>query len=323
MINTATGPIPAESLGRTLIHEHFCFAYPGWTADITMAPLDSKAVLEAGLQAIASAKAVGIQTIVDPTPNDTGGRDPLLYRELSKRTGINIICTTGLYTQAEGSPAYWQTKAVWGTDICRMISDLMIREISEGIGTTGVKAGAIKVGSSTVMTDYEKAVHAAAVIAQKETGVPIITHTEGTSGGQEQAEFLLQWGADPNKTMIGHANNSGDIGYHRAILNSGVRIGFDRLGLGPVLNVADTVSAQNIATLCSEGFTEKILLSHDTVNFWLGRPAFPEFAQAMLKDWKIDYISKEIVPMLRAQGLSEKQIDTIMIDNPRNLFLGQ
>jgi phosphotriesterase-related protein len=81
MINTVTGCISAESLGRTLIHEHFCFAYPGWFADITMAPFDPKAALKAGLQAIESAKAVGIQTIVDPTPNDTGGRDPMLYCE--------------------------------------------------------------------------------------------------------------------------------------------------------------------------------------------------------------------------------------------------
>ena len=87
MINTATGPIQPDKLGRTLVHEHFCFGYPGWSADITMAPFDPEAVLQAGLQAIELAKAAGIQTIADATPNDAGGRDPLLYKELGRRTG--------------------------------------------------------------------------------------------------------------------------------------------------------------------------------------------------------------------------------------------
>ncbi len=273
MINTVTGPISPDKLGRTLIHEHFCFAYPGWFADITMAPFDPEAALQTNILAIEAAKAVGIQTIVDPTPNDTGGRDPMLYKELSKRTGINIICTTGLYTEKEGSPAYWQTRVVWGTDISKMIADMMIKEITDGIGLTGVKAGAIKVGSSPIMTTYEEAVHSAAVIAQNATGVPIITHTEGPTGGPEQAAFLVKQGADPRKILIGHVNNSRDINYHRAILGCGTRIGFDRLGLGALLQVPDSESVSNIARLCGEGFLSNILLSHDTVNFWLGRPS--------------------------------------------------
>jgi len=324
MINTVMGPISPDKLGRTLMHEHFCFAYPGWFADISLAPYDPEAALTASIQAIEAAKAVGIQTIVDPTPNDTGGRDPTLYKELSKRTGINIICTTGLYTEKEGSPAYWQTRLVWGTDIPKMIADMMMKEIMDGIGSTGVKAGAIKVGSSPVMTRYEEAVHSAAVIAQKATGVPIITHTEGPTGGPEQAAFLINQGADPRKVMIGHVNNSNDIKYHRAILANGTSIGFDRLGLGALLKVPDSVSARNIARLCDEGFLNKILLSHDTVNFWLGRPtAIPEKALAMFDDWKIDHISRHILPMLKKQGITEQQIKTLVIENPKNLFLGK
>lgn len=324
MINTVTGPISPEKLGRTLIHEHFCFAYPGWFADVTMAPYDPEAVLEAGLQAIETAKAAGVQSIVDATPNDTGGRDPLLYKELSWRTGMNIICSTGLYTEKQGSPAYWRSRLAWGTDISRMIADLMIKEIKDGIGSTGVKAGAIKVGSGPAMTRYEEAVHKAAVIAQKATGAPIITHTEGPGGGPGQASFLLKQGADPKKVMIGHVNNSKDIDYHRAILAGGMSVGFDRLGLGASLKVPDSISAANIARLCREGFLNKILLSHDTVAFWLGRPwEIPEESLPMYDDWKIDHISRKILPMLKEQGVTDSQIDTMMIENPRNLFLGK
>ena len=324
MINSALGPISPDKLGQTLIHEHFAFAYPGYQADASIAPYDYEAALQAGLKACEAAKAAGIQTIVDPTPNDTGYRDPLLYKDLSKRTGINIICTTGLYNESEGSPAYWKTRISFGADIAAMISEMMIKEITEGIGTTGVKAGAIKVGSSPVMTDYEKAVHKAAVTAQKATGVPIITHTEGPTGGVEQAEFLLSQGADPKKIIIGHMTNSKEISYHRAILEKGVSIGFDRLGLAPLYGVADSVSVQNIATLCKEGYANKIMLSHDSVNYWVGRPiAVPDAIMKALANWRIDYVSTDIIPALKAQGVTDEQINTMMVENPKNLFLGK
>ncbi|MCX6008302.1 MAG: phosphotriesterase-related protein [Chloroflexi bacterium] len=327
MINSALGPISPDKLGQTLIHEHFAFAYPGWTADDSIAPYDRQAVIDNSLKIAQLAKSVGIQTIVDPTPNDCGGRDPLVYKEVSKQTGVNIICTTGLYFEKEGSPAYWESRVAWGVDLSKMISELFIKEITEGIGATGVKAGAIKVGTSPVMTDYEKLVHKAAIIAQKATGVPIITHTEGPTGGVEQAEFLITNGADPKKVMIGHVTNSKDIEYHRAILAKGVKVGFDRLGLAVLYGVPDDLSVKNIATLVKDNnYGDRILLSHDTVNLWLGRSLVkdvPEKAMPLFKDWRIDHVSKDILPMLKAQGLTDDQINTIMVGNARNLFLGK
>lgn len=324
MINSVLGPISPDKLGWTLIHEHFCFAYPGWFADASIAPYDRDTAFQTGLKVCETLKAIGIQTVVDPTPNDTGGHDPLLYKDLSKRTGINIICTTGLYTEHEGSPAYWKTRMVFGTDISQMIAEMMIKEITEGIGTTGVKAGAIKVGTSPVLTDYEKAVHKAAVMAQKATGVPIITHTEGPTGGVEQADFLISQGADPKKVVIGHVTNSKDINYHREILKRGVYIAFDRLGLAPLYGVPDEVSVQNIAALCKEGYTNRIMLSQDTVNYWIGRPIqVPEQILKLLANWRVDHISKDIIPMLKAQGVSDDQIRQMMVENPKNLFSGK
>jgi phosphotriesterase-related protein len=327
MINSALGPISPDKLGWTLIHEHLAWSYPGNEADATIAPYDREATFQALIPICESAKAAGIQTIVDATTNDVGGRDPLLYKELSQKTGINIIFATGLYTEKEGAPAYWKTRMqLFGKDPSMMISELFIKEITEGVGTTGVKAGVIKVGSSPELTDYEKAVHKAAVIAQKATGVPIITHTEGPTGGVEQAEFLLSQGADPKKVMIGHVTNSKEIDYHRAILAKGVSIGFDRLGLAPMYGVPDSVSVQNIATLCKEGYANKIMLSQDTVNFWLGRPLSADAPQGMvqlLSKWTIDHVSKDIIPALKAQGVTDDQINQMMVENPKNLFLGK
>lgn len=324
MINTAMGPMSPDRMGVTLVHEHFFFAYPGWFADSTIAPYDREVALQTGLKVCETLKSIGVQTVIDPTPNDTGGRDPALYKELSQRTGINIICTTGLYAEHEGCPAYWTTRLVYGTDISRLISEMFIKEITEGIGRTGVKAGAIKVGSSPEMTNYEKAVHKAAVIAQKATGVPIITHTEGPTGGPEQADFLISLGADPKKIQIGHVNNSKDIAYQRAILSRGTRMAFDRIGLTIAYGVPDDVTVQNIATLVKEGYANQIELSQDSVNLWLGRPMdVPEKMLPIFKDWRIDHISRDIIPALKAQGVTDDQIRTMMVENPRNLFLSK
>lgn len=321
MINSVLGPIAPDKLGAVFMHEHFAFAYPGWFADATIAPYDFKAVLKTNLGVIQTAQKYGIKTIVDATPNDTGGRDPMLYKELAKKTGLNIICSTGLYTEEEGSPAYFKSLR-WGTDTSKMISEIFIKEITEGIGKTGVKAGVIKVGSGPQMTKHEQAVHKAAVIAQKATGVPIITHTSGPTGGVEQAEFLLKEGADPKKVMIGHVSNSKDIEYHKAILTKGVYIAFDRIGLDIITPFNDNV--KNVAELCKLGYTNRIMLSHDTVNVWLGRmtPA-PEQYQAGFKNWHIAHVSKDFIPALKAQGVTDEQIKTMMVDNPKNLFLGK
>jgi len=322
MVNSVLGPISPDKLGTTLVHEHFVFGYGGWVADTTIAPYDFKAVLKTNLGVIKTAQKYGIKTIIDATMNDVGSRDPKLYKELAKKTGMNIICSTGLYTDEDGAPAYFKTRVWTGQDIPKMMSEIFIKEITEGIGKTGVKAGVIKVGTGPKMTPHEERVHKAAVIAQKATGVPIITHTEGPTGGVEQAEFLLKEGADPKKVMIGHVSNSKDIEYHKAILAKGVYIAFDRIGLDIITPFE--VNVKNVSELCKLGFANKIMLSHDTVNVWLGRPpVYPEQYKVGFKNWHIDHISKDFLPAIKAQGVTDEQIKTMMVDNPRNLFLGK
>ncbi len=322
MINSVLGPISPDKLGTTLMHEHFTFAYPGWFADATMAPENFKEALKTNLGVIKTAQKFGIKTIVDATPNDTGGRNPELYKALAKKTGLNIICSTGLYTEHEGSPAYWKTKAIWGMDLTKMMSELFIKEITQGIGKSGVKAGVIKCGTGPKMSPYEESVLKAAIIAQKATGVPIITHTEGPTGGVEQADLFIKEGADLKKVMIGHVSNSQDIEYHKAILAKGVYIAFDRIGLD-IITPFD-VNVKNVAGLCKLGYANKIMLSHDTVNVWLGRQTvLPEKFAKAFDNWRIDHISKDFIPALKAQGVTDEQIKTMMVDNPRNLFLGK
>jgi phosphotriesterase-related protein len=321
MVNSVLGPISPSKLGMTLMHEHFVFSYPGWEADETLGPLDFKGALQTNLEVIKKAQKYGIKTIVDATPNDNH-RDPLLYKALAQKTGMNIICSTGLYTEEEGSAVYFKTKKAWfGLDLGKFLSEIFIKEITQGIGKSGVLAGVIKVASGPKMTPYEADVHKAAVIAQKATGVPIITHTQGPTGGVEQADFLKKQGADCTQVMIGHVSNSKDIEYHKAILQRGVYIAFDRIGLEPYGKTEDHI--KNISELCKLGFADKIMLSQDTVNYWWGRQIKPpEALVKALENYRIDFVTEKFLPAIKEQGVTDDQIKQMMEVNPKNLFMG-
>jgi phosphotriesterase-related protein len=121
--------------------------------------------------------------------------------------------------------------------------------------------------------------------------------------------------------LIGHISNSKDIEYHKAILERGVYIGFDRIGWEIFGKTEDHI--KNISELCKLGFADKIMLSQDTVNYWWGRQI--KYSEEIIKAFansRIDFISEKVIPALKEQGVTDDQIKTMMEDNPRNLFMG-
>jgi phosphotriesterase-related protein len=316
-VMTVLGPIPTEKLGVTLMHEHVTFAYPGWYADNSLAPYDRITIEAKLLKVFSDLKAIGVQTIVDATPADTGGRDPELLKRLSGKTGIHIIAATGLYTESSGGYPYfrWQS-TLGGRDLEQDLYELFIREITVGIGTSGVKAGVLKVATSDpVITEYEKTVIKAAVRVCRETGVPIITHTDGATVGTAQEELFLGLGVNPEKIMIGHQNNSEDINYPLAELgNEGFYIAFDRTN-----PLSSPKAEDNILTLVKKGFASRIMLSHDCIFLWLGRPVT---LPAEFKDWYPTYIHNKLIPKMKAAGIGDETIRTMLVDNPRRFFGG-
>ena len=158
-VNTATGSISSDELGKTLMHEHFAFGYPGFQGD-TLGPYDPENIVATGIEVAERAKAHGVKTIVDAAPNECG-RDPELLREISEKAEIQIICSTGYYYEAEGAPAYFKFRQGLGSAPAE-VEELIMIEITDGIGDTGIKAGAIKLASGKdEITDYEEMFFAA------------------------------------------------------------------------------------------------------------------------------------------------------------------
>lgn len=323
MVETVAGPISVESLGRTLMHEHLFIAFPGAWFD-PLAKFDrAELIAEAVRRLVKLRTEHGVRTFVDPCPIELG-RDVTLMKEVSEKSGMQIICATGFYYEERGLPIYWRARTV------DEIAELYIREITYGVGETGVKAGVIKVstGAPAVGVDEKKCL-AAACIAQKATGVPIITHTTEGSAGPEQQELFAAGGVAAHRCLIGHccANPYGT--YHRRIVDSGSYIGFDQIGMDYCQR--DDVRADNLAKLVQAGFREQIIMSMDRLCGRLGRFAFQLKAEYIAKIERLKslglyqthtYMFTEFIPMLIARGVSQADIDLILEDNPRRFFAG-
>lgn len=324
-VNTATGAISPNDLGITLMHEHILYGYPGWEGDQTIAPLNREAIVNAGVETLTHLKnEYGLQSYVDATALD-GGRIPEICKEVSEKSGVNIICSTGYYYEGEGSPTYWKFRGSLG-DISEELYELFMKEVTVGIRDTGIKAGAIKVGSSKdVITDYEKLMFQTAVRVQKETGVPIITHTQEGTMGPQQAALLIAAGADPKRVQIGHMSDNVDLDYQEATFKQGVYVAWDRMGLqGLVGCPMDEQRYPAMIELIKKGYADRLMISHDFIITWLGRPLnLPEAALPLVANWHPSHLFRNIIPALKEGGVTDEQIDTIIRDNPRRFFAGE
>ncbi len=315
-VQTTTGTADPTQLGRTLIHEHIMVGYPGWELDAKAPKFKRAEGLVRAVDQMHELQSFGVRTFVDPCPMDMG-RDVEFLAEVSQRSGMNIVCTTGAYFEAEGNTYTFRHLSV------EQITEIYVSEIEEGIRETGIKAGAIKIatGAPTV-SPYERKLVTAGARAAKITGVPIISHTQNGCCGHDQIDIVTGEGVAPERLVVGHSDGNPEHPYHKSLAERGAFVGFDRFGIS--LFQPDEVRIDNIMKLVAAGHLERILVSHDSIVCWLGRPvpyaqSFEEMLQ-MLPNWRSTHIFKEIVPQLRERGLSDAQIDTILIGNPRRLF---
>jgi len=321
IINTVTGPVPAGHLGKTLIHEHVLFGFPGFEGDRTLGPFNHDAALDSCLKTAERIKTHGVRTVVNATPNECG-RKPSFLREVAERSGLNIVCPTGYYFEESGGSAYFKFRSSMG-NIENEITDLFMTEITAGVEQTDIKAGIFKLASSRGrITDYEKTFFRAAAKVHRETGVPFLTHTSEGTMGPEQAKFLIAEGVNPSRILISHMGSSLDINYQLETLAEGVFILFDQWGI----EVLDGIPPQQdrmelLLELISRGYVDQIMLSNDSVWHWLGRPLNPdEHAKKLLANWHVCYLFEGIIPLLEKRGVTKEQIETILIENPRRFF---
>lgn len=306
-VNTVLGQMRASDLGFTLPHEHLISMWDGTLLDSTLSP-DWAAIEDLIVRKLIAAKQAGIETIVDMSTLEMG-RDIPLMRRAAERSGVNIVATTGLFAEEYGIPYYFRQMP------SDQITSTYVTEINKGIGNTGVRSGAIKVASgSREVTPLEERIIRAAALAQRETGVPVLTHTGRGGGGVRQIELLTEAGVPPSQIVIGHSDVSADLRYHLRLLKRGVSVGFDRIGLHAFM--PDEVRAHCIKALVDMGHAEQLTMSLDAHAIWIGHEA-PELAE-MERNYV--YFVTDFIPLLKRVGVGDKDIRIITVDNPRRLF---
>lgn len=317
-IQTVTGTCRPADLGCTLMHEHLIIGWPGWDADTAAAPFDRREAKRLCIDRMLELKALGVSALVDPCPIDLG-RDVELAAEVAQASGVHVVCATGLYKEDSGAAPYFKFRGAF-TDSVGEMTEIFVKELTEGIGGTGIRAGVIKIATGPhQITPYERNVIIAAARAHKATGVPITTHTDEGTMGREQLAILTDEGVDAHRVIIGHSCGSADLRYHVDLLDRGAYLGFDRFGLE--LLHPDRLRLAALIGLLGIGCERQIVLSHDTVWCWRGRP-LPVPVEQLAPMWNPRHVLEHIVPALREAGVAQGKIDAMLVENPRRYFEG-
>ncbi len=317
-INTVLGALDTENLGMTLMHEHLGTvdanvwkAFPDW--------LDRDQFIEYAVGQYKKAKERGIDTIVDVTPLDLG-RDIGMIEEVSDKSGIQVVACTGIYGNSYGWHLYKDPD---------YIASLFIREAEKGIEGTDIKAGVIKCAThgDHINQDDERMLKIIAKV-HRETGLPIITHSIGHSGYEQQNVFEAE-GVDLSKVVIGHLGDLDDVDYIERVAERGSYLGLDRFSIDTIMPLA--VRAKVLKELCDRGYRDKIIVSHDCMCFMDGQDSLHIFGGTWEDFYKQDhedmeyqytYVFDYLWPELNKLGLSQDDFDQFLVRTPKAFFEG-
>jgi len=307
-VNGVLGPIEAEDLGFTLMHEHIMIA--NWSMRQAFADwIDTDAHVVKATGEVRSAQDLGVRTIVDLTPINLG-RDVNVIREVADRAQAQIIAATGFYFHDEPWLAGWE--------VDRLVEYLM-RDVEVGIQGTDSKAGIIKAATAEAgVTPINRKTLQVAARLQKASGLPISTHTTPHDrNGLDQQDVFEEEGVDLSRVVIGHCGDTTDLDYLETILRRGSTIGMDRFGLEMILPMQQRVVT--IAELCQRGWSDRMVLSHDAcchIDFFPPGTPYPP-------KWNYRHICEDVVPALRKEGVSEEHIRQMTVDTPRRILTGE
>jgi phosphotriesterase-related protein len=307
-IETVSGPVEEEDLGLTLPHEHI--RSTSEPVRINFPHLyDEQAELDRAITQFKEVADRGVKTIVEPTCMDLG-RDVRLIKQVAEATGLQFVVCTGIYgARYTFLPQYFANREI------DELVEAFVHDVEEGIQGTDVKAAFLKsaVDEPGITEDVEKVLRACAR-ASKRTGRPIMSHSHPGSGtGLKQMDVFDDEGVDPAKVVIAHTGDTDNLEYIEELLSRGCYIGMDRYGIDLFLPIEPRNAT--VIELCKRGHAEKMMLSQDYVSTLDWFPA--EMVTQMLPKWSFTLVLDEIIPTLKESGVTDEQIDAMMVDAPR------
>ncbi|HEY7131844.1 MAG TPA: hypothetical protein VH440_06310 [Candidatus Limnocylindrales bacterium] len=306
-VQTVLGPVDPADLGWVLPHEHTAIAL--WHIpnrwDYWELRRDEPVIREE----LDLFRAAGGGAVVDLTL-DGVGRDPEWLAGLSRATGLHVVMGSGWYRGA-----HYPAEALIDRRSVDALADVIVRDATIGVGETGIRAGIIgEIGvDKPWLSAQEERVHRAAARAARRTGLAITTHAVQSTVGLDQLDVFEAEGADPSRVVIGHCDSNPSLDYHLGIIERGATVEFDFLGMSftPLERHGEGRIVENLCELLGRGHVERILLSQDVCH------------DSQLRRYGgngYTYLADAFLPRLREAGVSEDEIRTITIENPRRLL---
>ncbi len=317
-IQTVAGPVDSGALGRTLVHEHVFVLGEEYRQNYQH-DWDEEQKVEQAVRDLNELKSLGIDTIMDPTVLGLGRYLPRIKR-IAARTDLNIIVATGLYTFNDLPHQFLSRGPGLLIDIEEPLTDLFVKDLTEGIGDTGVRAAFLKcaIDAQGLTPGVERTMRAVARAAV-ETGAPITVHTHsGSESGLVAQRVLAEEGVDLSRVVIGHAGDSTDLDYLCRLAVAGSALGLDRFGLAAFLPLQRRIDT--LVELVRRGYAESIVVSHDASCFidFVSVEERPQLGEK----WNYRLIPTEVIPALLEAGITDRVIETILVDNPRRHLEG-
>lgn len=315
--NTVGGPVDTADLGVTLMHEHVFIMTTEIAENYPEAWGDEDRRVTDAIARLNELKSRGVDTVVDLTVIGLGRYIPRIAK-IAAATEINIVVATGLYTYNDVPFRFHYQGPGTLLDGPEIMTELFVRDITEGIADTGVKAAILKCATDEpgVTAGVERVLRAVAA-AHRETGVPISTHTHaGSRRGLEQQRIFAEEGVDLSRVVIGHSGDSTDLDYLEELIAGGSYLGMDRFGIDSILPFEQRVDT--VARMCERGHAEKMVLSHDASCYF---DALPEdMVSVVMPNWHYLHIHNDVIPALKQHGVTDEQLTTMLVDNPRRIF---
>jgi predicted metal-dependent phosphotriesterase family hydrolase len=306
-VQTVLGPIEPAALGFTLPHEHTQIAL--WHIenrwDYWQLTRDEPVIL-AELERFRSAGGSGLADLTLPGV----GRDPLWLGRLAEGSGLHLVMACGWYRMA-----YYPPEARIDRRSVDDLADELVREITDGVGDSGIRPGIIgEIGTDKPwLSPAEERVHRAVARAARRTGLTITTHAVMSDVGLAQLQVFDDEGADLSRVVIGHADSYPLLDHYLEIIGRGANVEFDFLGMSftPTERHGEARVIDLLRELLSRGHADRILLSQDVCH------------DSQLKHYEGNgyvYLAETFLPRLRAAGVSEAEIETMTVANPRRLL---
>ena len=304
-INGVGGELDTADLGLTLSHEHLVvgreevrFQFPHL--------YDADNEFNRALVQVRLAQKRGVKTVFDPSVLGLG-RDVRFMARVADQTGLQIVAATGAYTHGD-LPAPLASRPI------EQVAELFVRDLTEGIQGTSIKAGFLKcaIDHDGMTAGVEKAMRAVA-LAHRATGAPIMVHTSPSNrSGETVQELLSSEGVALDRVVIAHSGDTDELDYLERIAEQGSFLGMDRYGLDDVLSTERRNGA--VIEMCRRGYSKQLMLSQDHPCTY---DRYQPEVSAQRANWNWVHVFDNVIPKLLDGGVTDEQVTQMMVDNPR------